>query len=107
MAQGRALPSLRSGTSQGRGFAGSFARAAIRGPHLDSRGDAGGPSGVSGTQAHGRSYRGGGSGQYPGAESITAESDGAAGPAAGNLRGVSVGYREQAEAYFRRLAEEQ
>ena len=111
LAQGRNLPGLNYGNRgqgrHGRGFAGSMARMSIRGPHLESRGEAGGPSGVSGAQVKGGGYRGSDGAEFPGAEAISAGSHGSAGPAAGNLRGVPVDYRDQAEAYFRRLAEEQ
>ena len=41
-----------------------------------------------------------------GAESLTQEARDLDQSAAGNLHGVPVGYREAAEAYFERLAEE-
>jgi hypothetical protein len=40
-------------------------------------------------------------------ESLNPETREFSGSSVGNLRGVPVGYRDAAEAYFRRLAEEQ
>jgi len=114
LAQGRSIPGLsQSGQSQGqmqsgRGMAGSRARTVVVGPHTPSPGDADAVQfGV--TPGEGR-------GRGPG---LNSNPDGGLSPetltpAAGrdravsgqNMRGVPVGYRDQADAYFKRLAED-
>ncbi len=89
----------------GQSFPGSQAPVAIMGPHalqgMQQRSSGG---------RLGRSSRGSwiplGAGNDPAAaETLTPDSREFGSSAAGNLRGVPVGYREAAEAYFKRLAE--
>lgn len=109
LSQGRQLPRLQRGVQsgqQGRGAAGSLSRMTVRGPHHEPQGDGGGPGGFAGAQAKGKGYQGGSSSSIPAAESITSDQHSSQHHAAGHLRGVPVVYRDHAEAYFRRLAEE-
>ncbi len=115
LSQGRRMPGLpQSGPSQGQaqsgfGMAGSRARTVVVGPHTPSAGDS--------DAVQSGKLPGDGRGRGLG---LNSNSDGTISPetltpAAGsdravsgqNMRGVPVGYRDQAEAYFKRLAEEQ
>ena len=114
LSQGRRMPGLpQSGQSQGQaqsgsGLAGSRARMVVVGPHTPSAGDS--------DAVQSGMLPGEGRGRGPG---LNSASDGKTSPetltpAAGsnravsgqNMRGVPVGYRDQAEAYFKRLAED-
>ncbi len=105
MAQGRGVPGLGQRGGDGSGFAGSNARMGIRGPA--SRG---GPGGAEGRQS---GTRGDGKGGVPGdveildpAESLSPEHAATRGGGTGVLPGVPLLYREEAEAYFQRLADD-
>jgi hypothetical protein len=108
LAQGRDIPGLSSSRqgSRGDGFSGSEARTMVMGPHVptgsaaDPRSGRFGREGPAGPPFDGDRFLPGGP------ESLTPEARDGGRSAAGFLRGVPVGYREQAEAYFRRLAEE-
>ena len=114
LSQGRSIPGLlRNGESQGqmqsgRGLAGSRARTVVVGPHTPSPGDAEAVQfGMTPNDGRGRG---------PG---INSNPDGGLSPetltpaasrdrtvSGQNMRGVPVGYRDQADAYFKRLAED-
>lgn len=90
----------------GQSFPGSQAPLTIMGPHTME-----GLTPEGGASRLGNDSRGNwlpfGNEENPGqAESLIQESRGLEPSAAGNLRGVPVGYRDAAEAYFQRLAEE-
>jgi hypothetical protein len=108
MAQGRAMPGLKSGQGQsGRGMGGSMSRFSLRGPSMPMTGSADGRSGrMTARQAKGRYDGSESANDAQAAESISVDSRFGTATGAGNLRGVPVGYRDQAEAYFRRLSEE-
>ncbi len=114
LSQGRRLPGLpRPGQSEGQGqtgagIAGSRARTVIVGPHTRSEGDS------AADQARLMNSGGRGRGNGPGVDADGQVSPETLSPSASsdravsgqNMRGVPVGYRDQAEAYFKRLAEE-
>jgi hypothetical protein len=109
MAQGRQIPGLgQQQGSQGSGFAGSQARMAIFGPHHVSQGDSD-ANRSSGSATHGAGDRGAGreGDGSRSAEALNPATRQTPRTAAGNLHGVPLGYREQAEAYFKRIAKEQ
>jgi hypothetical protein len=108
MAQGRQMPGMGKQGGQGSGFAGSQSRMAVFGPHQLSEGES------DATRANGSAQRGpgtGGIGQERdasrSAETLNPATRQSSRSAAGNLHGVPLGYREQAEAYFKRIAKEQ
>lgn len=115
MSQGRRMPGLpgsnpsQSEGSAGGGVAGSRTRTVIVGPHMPSEGE-------SEVDREAARMQAGGRGRGPG---MGVDSQGQASPetlipaasrnravSGPNTRGVPVGYRDQAEAYFKRLAEE-
>jgi hypothetical protein len=109
MSQGRQLPGLgQQQGGQGSGFAGSQARMAIFGPHQLSQGDSDNVR-SSGSANHGQGDRGFGQDRDGArrAEALNPAARQTPRSAAGNLHGVPLGYREQAEAYFKRIAKEQ
>ena len=84
-----------------------MSRFSLRGPAMPSSGSAEGRSGrMTARQSNGRSDDSYSSDDAQAAESISVDSRFGTATGAGNLRGVPVGYRDQAEAYFRRLSEE-
>lgn len=115
LSQGRRMPGLPgSNPSQsegpaGSGVAGSRARTVIVGPHMPSEGE-------SEVDREAARMQAGGRGRGPGVgvnlegqaspESLTPAASSNRGVSGQNMRGVPVGYRDQAEAYFKRLAEE-
>lgn len=113
LAQGRQVPGMgmKPGRSQksgeqGQGQGGSPNRVTIAGPHQPSAGRKESRSGKLGEGGRGQ-------GETPdqdsfggGPESIDPQSRTGRTTSAGNLRGVPVRYRDQAEAFFKRLAEE-
>jgi hypothetical protein len=109
LAQGR-LPGMMPGQQPGQtgsGQRGSQAKTTIFGPHLPE----GQPSDpTTGRTADAQAAQGDGPGfdsaDAAAAETLEPEARAATASASGNLRGVPVGYRDQAEAYFQRLAEE-
>ena len=109
MAGSRTIPGMgQKQGSSGMGYAGSQARTTIYGPHVQSQGE----SDAESSQGLGRMGKDGfGAGGIHeedgrGAEAINPETRQATQSGVGAMRGVPVGYRDQAEAYFRRLAEE-
>ena len=109
MAQGRGIPGLGPAGATGSGQAGSAARFSVMGPASRLTG---GPSmsdrGSMGRGGHGLG-KGAGSGDGDGdegVERIDAPVAGGRGGGSGALLGVPAAYRDQAEAYFQRLAEE-
>jgi hypothetical protein len=115
LSQGRRLPGFRpSGESQGQaqsgsGMAGSRARTVIVGPHTPSPGDSDAvQSGMMPGEGRGRGL---GMNLNPdekgNPETLTPAASGDRAVSGQNMRGVPVGYRDQAEAYFKRLAEGQ
>lgn len=108
LSQGRQLPGLGTKGGQGSGFAGSRTRMSVFGPHQVSQGTSDAPRST-GRGPQGKGDRGSGrEGEaLRGAESLNPAARQAARSAAGNLHGVPVGYREQAEAYFKRIAKEE
>jgi hypothetical protein len=109
MSQGRQMPGL--GQQQGKegsGFAGSQTRMSIFGPHRESAGDskAARDSG-SAQQANGRGGSGAEREATRGAETLNPATRQSSRSAAGNMHGVPLPYRDQAEAYFKRIAKEQ
>ncbi len=108
LAQGRSMPGLNPGRGQsGRGMGGSMSRFSLRGPAMPATGLSEGRSGrMTARQAKGRYDGSDSADDAQAAESISVDSRFGTASGAGNLRGVPVGYRDQAEAYFRRLSEE-
>ena len=111
LTQGRSLPGLQPNTGKsgrtGRGQQGSRGRFVMRGPHMPSTGKTDGALGrTTHTRQQGQSPAGMNHWEGKAAESLTVEGETRTTNAAGNLQGVPVGYRDQAEAYFQRLAEE-
>ncbi|HUE13944.1 MAG TPA: hypothetical protein VMR25_07265 [Planctomycetaceae bacterium] len=108
MAQGRQIPGMGKQGNQGGGFAGSQSRMAVFGPHRLSEGESDAVR-ASGSAPHGPGV--GGSDQERdasrGAETLNPKTRQTSRSAAGNLHGVPLGYRDQAEAYFKRIAKEQ
>lgn len=109
MAQARGIPGLGSGQAgqSGYGMHGSSARMALVGPAQRSQGDSDAESGVPGPGEG----RGPGEGASAGGEPIDAEriDPDHARTRSGNVSlipGVPPEYREEAEAYFRRLADD-
>jgi hypothetical protein len=108
LAQGRSVPGMGQKGQSGAGFAGSQAKMSIYGPHQPTQGQ----SDARTSQAMGQTGPGGqGKGEdtkdgIPGAETINPAAREPSQSGVGGMRGVPVGYRDQAEAYFRRLAEE-
>jgi len=104
--QGQAGQAGQQPGQAGEGQSGSEARSVVMGPHMRPSGQenrlAGQAAGEDGPG--GRGGVGGGNDAL-GAETLDPGSGDGRATTAGNLRGVPVGYREQAEAYFRRLAE--
>jgi hypothetical protein len=101
--QGQAGQAGQQHGQAGEGQSGSEARSVVMGPHMQQTGQADRLAG----QAAGDDGPGGvgGGNDARGAESLDPGAGDGRTTTAGNLRGVPVGYREQAEAYFRRLAE--
>jgi hypothetical protein len=109
LAQGRQVPGMKgSKTGQsGSGQRGSQARMTVMGPHVPSGKESKVQRGrMAGMQGPGGLAEGGPDDNARGAESLHPEARGGSRNSAGYMRGVPVPYREQAEAYFKRLAEE-
>jgi hypothetical protein len=111
MAQGRQLPGLgNQGNQQGQsGFAGSQSRMAIFGPHQLSEGESE-ASREAGSATRGSGLGGSSSPQRDAsraAETLNPATRQSSRSVAGNLHGVPLNYRDQAEAYFKRIAKEQ
>lgn len=105
MAQGRQMPGMGTLGKQSGGYAGSRARMAVMGPHRLSEGESdaarsGGSArqgpGMAGFEHSGDAVRG--------AETLNPAARSTSRTAAGNLHGVPLRYRDQAEAYFKRIA---
>lgn len=109
LSQGRNLPGFGNKQgSAGQGFSGTKARTTVMGPHIPTGNEADILSG----RRTGKAGRGGpghtdGDDFNFGAESLTPEARAAMQNAAGNLHGTPVDYRDQAEAYFKRIAEDE
>lgn len=107
LSQGRKIPGLGQKGESGSGYAGSQARMAVYGPQMPSQGHS-----ESTRSGRGRDAKGGGRGFESGfdnplgVESLTPEGRAGERTGTGRMRGVPVGYRDQAEAYFKRIAEE-
>lgn len=102
LSQGRGLP---GNGGEGGGMSGSMARVAVVGPH-----NGGGPDSKA-VQGQDESASGGGKGagdqdNPAGAEKINPNTDAKRSVGAGGTPGVPARYRDLAEAYFRRLADE-
>ena len=108
MGQGRQMPGLGPQGNQGSGFSGSQTRMSIFGPHRISEGesDAARNSG-SAQQGTGRGGAGPEREATRGAETLNPSTRPSSRSAAGNMHGVPLPYRDQAEAYFKRIAKEQ
>lgn len=111
LAQGRQMPGMRPGQGQkpgqfGRGQGGSPNRVTIAGPHQPSAGTKESRDGRLGEGGRGRGDTPDQESFAAGPESIDPQSRTTRTSSAGNLRGVPVRYRDQAEAFFKRLAEE-
>lgn len=119
MAQARRLPGLHGLTrpkpgqqpggkadADGQGNQGSVARSTIVGPHQPLGNRARPRPGRTGLDGEGQGPADTASQAAREAESLTPEGRAASRTAAGNLRGVPTPFRDQAEAYFRRLAGE-
>jgi hypothetical protein len=108
MAQGRQMPGLGPQGQSGSGFAGSQTQMSIFGPHRVSEGesDAKRNSG-SAQRGTGRGSAGPEREATRGAETLNPATRQSSRSAAGNMRGVPLPYRDQAEAYFKRIAKEQ
>jgi hypothetical protein len=106
LSQAQSLPTLGQGSQPRRdGRDGSRSQFGLHGPQppreaFQAR------RGRRASDPRGRGEEGSPDGTYAATEVIEAESCTSRAGGAGNLRGVPVGYRDQAEAYFRRLAEE-
>lgn len=109
LSQGRNVPGFGSKAgSEGQGFSGTKARTTVMGPHIPS----GDESEMLSGRMTGKAGRGGighadGGDLEFGAESLSPEARAAMQNAAGNLHGTPVEYRDQAEAYFKRIAEDE
>lgn len=108
MSQGRQMPGLGQQGKSGSGFAGSQAQMSIFGPHRVSEGES------NATRSSGSAQRGtgrGGAGSEReatrGAETLNPATRQTSRSSAGNMHGVPLPYRDQAEAYFKRIAKEQ
>lgn len=114
LSQGRRMPGLpQQGEGQGQmqagqGMTGSRSRTVIMGPHQPSQGDSETEQAAR-MQSNGRG-RGPGQGidanGQASPENLSVSGDRQRAASGQNMRGVPVGYRDQAEAYFKRLAEE-
>ena len=108
LAQGRSIPGLGKKGGQGSGFAGSQARMMVMGPSTPktgSKSDA--KSGVTGrSDSTARAGAGAANGESPGIETLDPQSPNGRPISAAALAGVPVQFRDQAEAYFKRLAQE-
>jgi hypothetical protein len=109
MAAGRGMPSMGTQGGSGFGMSGSFAQMSMIGPAMPGQ-----PGGDSATRQGRRGTRGGpgqpGSEADPAAEPVEvihAEASAHSVQGVSRLPGVPAEYREQAEAYFKRIAEEQ
>jgi len=108
MGQGRQMPGLGPQGQQGSGFAGSQTKMSIFGPHRMTEG------GSDSTRESGSAQQGTGRGgagpereATRSAETLNPSTRQSSRSAAGNMRGVPLPYRDQAEAYFKRIAKEQ
>jgi DNA repair exonuclease SbcCD ATPase subunit len=110
LAGGRSIPGM--GQKQGNtgsGFAGSQARTTVYGPYSQSQGESDSQS-SKGLGQIGRDGQGAGTSQLDearGIEAISPETRQSSQSGVGGMRGVPLGYREQAEEYFKRLAEDE
>jgi hypothetical protein len=109
MAQGRQGLGLgRQGNQGEAGFAGSQSRMSVFGPHQLAEGESDATR-ATGSAAHGPGV--GATGPVRdasrAAETLNPATRQTSRSAAGNLHGVPLGYRDQAEAYFKRIAKEQ
>jgi hypothetical protein len=107
LAQGRNVPGMGKTGESGSGSSGSQAKMSIYGPHQHTQGQ----SDARTSQAMGQTGPGGqgqgtGTQGVQGAEAINPEGREPSQTGVGGMRGVPVGYRDEAEAYFKRLAEE-
>ena len=107
LSQGRSIPGMGQKGGDGAGLEGSRAQMSIYGPHQMSQGDSDSRQSAGlGERGPGGRGRGYGQGEASSAESINPEARQTTRTGVGSMRGVPVGYRDQAEAYFQRLAEE-
>lgn len=102
------MPGMKQGQGQqGRGMGGSMSRYSLHGPNAPMTGKSDARTGrMTAEQANGNGRFDSSTDGARAAESMNVESRIDSSNGAGNLNGVPVGYRDQAEAYFRRLAEE-
>lgn len=109
LSQGRNLPGFGNKQgNEGQGFSGTKARTTVMGPHIPTGNESDMLSGrMTGKAGRGGPGHGDGGDLNLGAESLTPEARAALQNAAGNLHGTPVDYREQAEAYFKRIAEDE
>ena len=108
MAQGRGVPGLGKGKQKGdgSGFSGSQPRMMVMGPHIPTGTKTDAQSGATGRTDARTAVPLASIGQSAAAETLNPELGSARQNTAGAMSGVPVQYRDQAEAYFRRLAEE-
>ncbi|QDT94975.1 ATP-binding protein [Gimesia aquarii] len=106
LAQGRKIPGIGQKGKSGSGYAGSRAQRAIYGPYQASQGksDARRAGWMGKRGLGGRGLRGSNNDPVS-AETLTPNDHHKTRGASGNMRGVPVEYRDQAEAYFKRLEE--
>jgi hypothetical protein len=110
LAQGRNMPALgrKPGAKgqEGGGSMGSKSRMTVMGPHMSTKGDSDEERRGGNRDGRGRGRANTAADVADGAESLDPESRAARGGGGGNMQGVPVGYKDQAEAYFRRVAED-
>ena len=108
LAQSRSLPGLGSQANSGIGFQGSMARMAVMGPA--PMGTTGKESQAAGSQVgrfgHGGAGGQGGGGEDSAVENLTPAEASKRGRGAKGMLGVPLRFRDDADAYFYRLAEE-
>jgi hypothetical protein len=113
MAQSRRIPGLGKQQNQGSGFNGSQPRMMVMGPHMQrakaAQGKSDAPPRMTQVQVSANGGTGVGSRESSdaaSAESLTPESASGRQAVAAALAGVPIPYRDQAEAYFKRLAKD-
>jgi hypothetical protein len=111
LAQGRKMPSLGgkpgSQGQEGGGSMGSKSRMTVMGPHMNTKGNSDEERRGGSRDGRGRGRANGAADFAIGSEALDPESRTGNTGGGGNMQGVPVGYKDQAEAYFRRVAEDE
>jgi hypothetical protein len=90
----------------GQSFPGSQANSQVAGPLTEKLAEADGKDATMQSDGHGQFTDAADSVPLSDQETVNPQTRTNSGSSTGNLRGVPIGYRDAAEAYFRRLAEE-